>query len=171
MLLPCVAIIFFITYWAEKWELLKLSRVPNPSAGDLAALTGRPALCSASHLLAMPVQAALVLLSSTHVQHRLHAYDYVHVCMCVCVSMSMSVVGFEPPAWPNRKLLRLHQFHNNLAAWLSSHHALVVLSVHNFMCLWPCQRLFQFHLHSSTYSIYLRCVSPTWLIRMKLSSC
>lgn len=40
LLLPCVAIIFAITYWAEKWELLKLSRVPNPSAGDLAALTG-----------------------------------------------------------------------------------------------------------------------------------
>ena len=42
MLLPCVAIIFTITYWAEKWELLQLSRVPNPSAGDLAALTGTP---------------------------------------------------------------------------------------------------------------------------------
>lgn len=43
LLLPCVAIIFTITYWAEKWELLKLSRVPDPSAGDLAALTGMPA--------------------------------------------------------------------------------------------------------------------------------
>ena len=42
LLLPCVSIIFGITYWAEKWELLKLSRVPSPYAGDLAALTGKP---------------------------------------------------------------------------------------------------------------------------------
>ncbi|KAL0041478.1 hypothetical protein WJX79_004916 [Trebouxia sp. C0005] len=40
ILLPCVSIIFAVTYWAEKWELLKLSRVPSPYAGDLAALTG-----------------------------------------------------------------------------------------------------------------------------------
>lgn len=42
ILLPCVSIIFAVTYWAEKWELLKLSRVPSPYAGDLAALTGKP---------------------------------------------------------------------------------------------------------------------------------
>ena len=41
LLLPCVSIIFGITYWAEKWELLKLSRVPSPYAADLAALTGK----------------------------------------------------------------------------------------------------------------------------------
>ena len=41
MLLPCVSIIFVVTYWAEKWELLKLSRVPQPYAADLAALTGK----------------------------------------------------------------------------------------------------------------------------------
>lgn len=40
LVLPLVSIIFTITYWAEKWELLKLSRVPSPYAGDLAALTG-----------------------------------------------------------------------------------------------------------------------------------
>ena len=40
MVLPLVSIIFTITYWAEKWELLKLSRVPSPYSGDLAALTG-----------------------------------------------------------------------------------------------------------------------------------
>ena len=42
LVLPCVSIIFGVTYWAEKWELLKLSRVPSPYAGDLAALTGKP---------------------------------------------------------------------------------------------------------------------------------
>ena len=30
ILLPCVSVIFAVTYWAEKWELLKLSRVPSP---------------------------------------------------------------------------------------------------------------------------------------------
>lgn len=40
LVLPLVSIIFAITYWAEKWELLKLSRVPSPYSGDLAALTG-----------------------------------------------------------------------------------------------------------------------------------
>lgn len=41
LLLPCVSIIFGVTYWAEKWELLKLSRVPSPYAADLATLTGK----------------------------------------------------------------------------------------------------------------------------------
>jgi len=50
ILLPCVSIIFAVTYWAEKWELLKLSRVPSPYAGDLAALTGKP---SPPHLTCM----------------------------------------------------------------------------------------------------------------------
>ena len=44
LVLPLVSIIFTITYWAEKWELLKLSRVPSPYSGDLAALTGKLAL-------------------------------------------------------------------------------------------------------------------------------
>ena len=46
LVLPLVSIIFTITYWAEKWELLKLSRVPSPYAGDLAALTGFLCICT-----------------------------------------------------------------------------------------------------------------------------
>ncbi len=59
LLLPCVSIIFAVTYWAEKWELLKLSRVPSPYAGDLAALTGKLDLTSHCCLCLMSIVVAL----------------------------------------------------------------------------------------------------------------
>ena len=52
LLYPIAALGLTASYWAEKWDVLKMSRVPAQTTGALAELAGKPAprLCVTSLL-------------------------------------------------------------------------------------------------------------------------
>ena len=43
LLYPIAALGLTASYWAEKWDVLKMSRVPAQTTGALAELAGKPA--------------------------------------------------------------------------------------------------------------------------------
>lgn len=55
LLYPIAALGLTASYWAEKWDVLKMSRVPAQTTGALAELAGKPApsFCRIIHCTTM----------------------------------------------------------------------------------------------------------------------